>query len=144
MQTEYSHPTSSAPNYLSVRALSRHLMNRNKNLESLFDELSYILSLPSYSQRSLCQLLDVLKRHPLVDTQFVSKLVDKYVDSRGSIDGLEPNTISKLVLSYAHVGDMDAAESLVVLHQDPLSMTTCESSALYDFKHGRSQSLFTN
>jgi len=94
-------------------------MNRNKNLESLFDELSYILSLPSYSQRSLCQLLDVLKRHPLVDTQFVSKLVDKYVDSRGSMGELELNTINKLVLFYAHVGDIDAAESLVVLQQDP-------------------------
>jgi hypothetical protein len=91
---------------------------QKRSLESLLDGLSYILSLPSYSQRSLCQLLDVLKRHPLVDSQFVSKLVDKYVDSRGSMGELELNTINKLVLFYAHVGDIDAAESLVVLHQD--------------------------
>lgn len=92
---------------------------QEQNLESLFDELSYILSLPWYSQRSLCQLLKVLKRHPLVNSQFVSKLVDKYVDSRGSMGELELNTINELVLFYAHVGDMDAAESLVVSHRDP-------------------------
>jgi hypothetical protein len=91
---------------------------QEQTLETLFDELSYITSLPSYSQRSLCQLLDVLKRHPLVDSHFVSKLVDKHVDSRGSMGELELNTINKLVLFYAHVGDIDAAESLVFLHQD--------------------------
>ena len=92
---------------------------RQQNLEFLFDELSHILSHPSYSQRSLCQLLEVLKIHPLVDSQFVSKLVDKHVDSRGSMGELELNTINKLVSFYAHVGDMDAAESLVVSPQGP-------------------------
>lgn len=95
------------------------LHGQEQSLESLFDELSYILSLPSYSQRSLCQLLHVLKRHPLVDSQFVSKLVDKYIDSRGSIGELELNTINKLVLLYARIGDFDAAENLVASHQDP-------------------------
>lgn len=93
--------------------------DQEQNLESLFNELSYILSLPSYSQHSLCQLLDVLKRHPLVNSQFVSKLVDKHVDSRGSMGELELSTINKLILFYAHVGDIDAAESLVVSHRDP-------------------------
>ena len=92
---------------------------QEQNLESLFYELSCIISRPSYSQRSLCQLLEVLKRHPLVDSQFVSKLVDKHVDSRGSMGELELNTINKLVSFYAHVGDMDAAESLVVSLQGP-------------------------
>lgn len=92
---------------------------QEQTLETLFDELSYILSLPSYSQRSLCRLLDVLKRHSLVNSQFVSKLVDKHVDSRGSMGELELNTINKLVLFYAHAGDIDAAESLVVSHRDP-------------------------
>jgi hypothetical protein len=32
---------------------------------------------------------------------------------------LELNTINKLILFYAHVGDMDAAESLVASQQDP-------------------------
>ena len=91
---------------------------QEQNLESLFDELSHIISLPSYSQHSLCQLLDVLKRHPLVDSQFVSKLVDKHVDSRGSMGELKLKTINKLVSFYANVGDIDAAESLVVSHHD--------------------------
>jgi hypothetical protein len=35
---------------------------------------------------------------------------------------LELNTINKLISFYAHVGDMDAAESLVVSHQDSSSV----------------------
>ena len=92
---------------------------QEQTLETLFDELSYILSLPSYSQRSLCQLLEVLKRHPLVDSRFVSRLVDTHIDSRGSMGELELNTINKLVLFYAHVGDIDAAENLAASHRDP-------------------------
>src|SRR6266436_1155817 len=91
---------------------------QQQNFDNLFDDLSYILSHPSYSQRSLCQLLDVLKRHPRVDSQFVSKLVNKHVDSRGSMYELELNTLNKLVLFYAHVGDIDVAEGLVVSHHD--------------------------
>lgn len=93
--------------------------DQEQNLESLFDKLSSILSRPSYSQRSFRQLLDVLKRHPLVDSQFVSKLVDKHVNYRGSIGELELKTINKLVSFYAHVGGIDAAESLVASPQDP-------------------------
>jgi hypothetical protein len=91
---------------------------QEQTLETLFKELSCILSLPSYSQRNLCRLLDVLKRHPLVNSQFVSKLVDKYIDSRGSMGQLKLSTINELILFYTHVGDIDAAESLV-LPQDP-------------------------
>ncbi len=91
---------------------------QQQNLESLFDELSYLLSRRSYSQRSLPQLLDVLKRHPLVDSQFVGRLVDRHLNSRGSREKLKLNTINKLILFYAHVGDIDAAETLVVSHQD--------------------------
>jgi hypothetical protein len=92
--------------------------HEQQNLESLFDEFSRVLSNPSYSQRSLCQLLDVMKSHPLVNSQFVSKLVDKHVASRGSVYQLELNTINKLILFYAHVGNLDAAESVVISHQD--------------------------
>jgi len=87
-------------------------------LESLFDELSHVLSLPSYSERSLCQLLDLMKNHPLIDAQFVSKLVDEYVNSRGSEYLMKSNTINRLILFYAHVGGIDTAENLVVSHQD--------------------------
>ncbi|KAI0285128.1 hypothetical protein BGY98DRAFT_930625 [Russula aff. rugulosa BPL654] len=65
---------------------------QEQDLESLFDKLSHILSLPSYSQP--CRF------------------------SR-SMGELELNTINKLILFYAHVGDMDAAESLVASQQDP-------------------------
>ena len=100
-------------------------------LESLFDELSRLLSLPSYSERSLCQLLDVMKNHPLIDAQFVSKLVDEYVDSRGSGYVLKLDTINRLVLFYAHVGSVDAAENLVVSHQDTHSGPRHANAAPY-------------
>ena len=92
-----------------------------KNLESLFNKLSPILSLPKYSQRSLRDLLDVMKYHPLVDQQFVSKLVNRHIDSRGSMYKLELETLNKLVSFYAHVGSLDAAEGLVASRRDPSS-----------------------
>jgi hypothetical protein len=85
---------------------------------SLFAGLSHILSHPSYSERNLCELLDVMKIHPLVDSQFVSKLVNVYVDSRGPEYELELKTINKLLLFYAHVGGIDTAQSFVLSHQD--------------------------
>jgi len=91
---------------------------QREELPSLFDELSHVVSLRSYSERRLCQLLDVMKNHPLLDSQFVSNLVDRYIDSRGSEYDMKPNTINKLIRFYAHVGCMDTAEDLVVSHQD--------------------------
>ena len=91
-------------------------------LDSIFDKLSHILSLPSYSDRRLCQLLDVMKNHPSIDAQFVSKLVHRYVDSRGSEYMMTSNTINKLIQFYAHVGGIDVAENLVVSHQDAHNM----------------------
>ncbi len=91
---------------------------QREELPSLFDELSHVVSLRSYSERRLCQLLDVMKNHPLLDSQFVSNLVDRYIDSRGSEYDMKPNTINKLIRFYSHVGCMDTAEDLVVSHQD--------------------------
>jgi hypothetical protein len=87
-------------------------------LSSLFNRLSRVISSLSYSELKLCQLLEVMKSHPLLNSQFVSNLVDKYVDSRGSELYLKPNTINELVRFYAHVGSIDIAENLVVSHQD--------------------------
>lgn len=92
---------------------------QQQTLETLFDELSPIITLPSYSQRSLRELLDVMKSHPLIESLFISKLVDRHLDSRGSMYKLELNTVNKLVLFYMHVGNPDAAERLVVSHEDP-------------------------
>ena len=103
-----------------------------ENLQSLFNKLSGILSLPTYSQRSLRELLDIMKYHPLVDSQFVSKLVDQHTGSRGSIYELELRTLNKLVSFYAHAGSLGAAESLVVSPssrpQPPVLYTTLMSS----------------
>jgi hypothetical protein len=90
-------------------------------LSSLFDRLSRVVSFRSYSDFQLCQLLEVMKSHPLLDSQFVSNLVDKFVDSRGSRLDLKPNTINELIRFYAHVGSMDTAENLVASHQDSSS-----------------------
>lgn len=87
-------------------------------LSSLFNGLSRVLSFRSYSESKLCQLLEVMKSHPLLNSQFVSNLVDKYVDSRGPGLDLKPNTINELIRFYAHVGSIDTAENLVVSHQD--------------------------
>jgi hypothetical protein len=87
---------------------------QREELSPLSDELSHIISLPSYSESSLCELLDVMKSHRLLDSQFVSKLVDRYVDSRGSKLNLKSNTINRLIRFYAHVGSIDRAENLVV------------------------------
>ena len=103
-----------------------------ENLQSLFNKLSGILSLPTYSQRSLRELLDIMKYHPLVDSQFVSKLVDQHTGSRGSIYELELRTLNKLVSFYAHAGSLGPAESLVVSPssrpQPPVLYTTLMSS----------------
>jgi len=101
------------------------------DLESLFDELSHVLSLPSYSERRLRQLLDVMKNHPLIDAQFVSKLVDEYVDSRGSEYLMKLNTINRLILFYAHVGGIDTAEDLVVSNQNTHSGPRPTNAAPY-------------
>ena len=85
---------------------------------SLFDKLSHVISLPSYSERNLRELLDVMGSLPRVDSQFVGKLVDVYVDSRGSEYELDLKTINKLILFYAHVGSIDTAETLVLSHRD--------------------------
>jgi pentatricopeptide repeat protein len=87
---------------------------QREELSSLSDELSHILSRPSYSEDSLCELLDVMKSHRLLDSQFVSKVFDRYVDSRGSKLGLKSNTISALIRFYAHVGSIDKAENLLI------------------------------
>src|SRR5579863_7542918 len=89
-----------------------------EELSSLSDKLSQVVSLPSYSECWLCQLLDVMKSHPLLDSQFVSKLVDKYVDSRGPGLDLKLNTINELIRFHARLGSIDTAENLVVSHQD--------------------------
>jgi hypothetical protein len=86
-------------------------------LSSLSDGLSRVLSLRSYSELKLCQLLEVMKSHPLINSQFVSNLVDKYVDSKRSGLNLKPNTINELIRFYAHVGSIDMAENLVS-HRD--------------------------
>jgi hypothetical protein len=103
-----------------------------ENLQSLFNKLSGVLSLPTYSQRSLRELLDVMKNSPIVDSQFVSKLVDQHTGSRGSIYELELRTLNKLVSFYAHAGSLDAAESLVVSPSSrprpPVLYTTLMSS----------------
>ncbi|KAI0301896.1 hypothetical protein B0F90DRAFT_1816782 [Multifurca ochricompacta] len=91
---------------------------RPKQGTSLFNDLSHVLSIPSYSERNLRELLDIMKDHPLVDSQFVRRLVDFYVNSRGPEYELELNTLNKIILFYAHVGSMDTAESLVLSHQN--------------------------
>ncbi|KAH9963278.1 hypothetical protein BC827DRAFT_158919 [Russula dissimulans] len=91
--------------------------HKQQELASLLDKLSNILSLPTYSEGDLCQLLTVMKSHPLVDSQFVNQLVDGYVNSRGSEYELELNTVTKLIQFHAHVGCIDDAERLVYSQQ---------------------------
>jgi hypothetical protein len=81
-------------------------------LDPLFSKLSQVLSRPSYSERNLCELFDVVRSHPFVDSQFVRKLVDAYIDSRLSGYQLRLTTVDKLFWLYAHVGGIDAAEGL--------------------------------
>ncbi|KAH9061980.1 hypothetical protein EDB87DRAFT_1576070 [Lactarius vividus] len=92
---------------------------QREELEPLYEKLSRVLSLSSYSERSLRELLDVMRDHPLIDLQFVRKLVDVYVKSRGSEYLLESSTINKLILFYMHAGSMDTAESLVLPNRKP-------------------------
>ncbi|KAI9448393.1 hypothetical protein H4582DRAFT_1900472 [Lactarius indigo] len=92
---------------------------QREELEPLYETLSRVLSLPSYSERSLRELLDVMRDHPLIDLQFVRKLVDIYVESRGPEYALESSTINKLIMFYVHAGSMDTAESLVLPNREP-------------------------
>lgn len=87
---------------------------QREKLESLYEKLSLVLSLPFYSERNLRELLDVMRCHPLIDLQFVRKLVDVFVKSRGPQYDLASSTINKLIVFYTHTGSMDAAESLVL------------------------------
>ncbi|KAI0303037.1 hypothetical protein BC826DRAFT_982970 [Russula brevipes] len=106
---------------------------QREELASLYSKLSRVLSLRSYSERSLRELLDIMKNHPLLDSHFVNRLVDDYVDSReshpisdsdlgndsrGLLYRLDVSTINKLILFYAQVGSIDTAASLVFSHQD--------------------------
>jgi len=90
---------------------------QQEDLAYLSDRLSNILSLPTYSEGNLRQLLAVMKNHPLVDSQFVSKLVDSYVNSRESEYELELKTINTLIKFYAYIGCIDDAERLVFSQQ---------------------------
>lgn len=92
---------------------------QREKLEHLYEKLSHVVSLASYSERSLCQLLDVISDHPLIDLQFVRNLVDVYLKSRGAQYYLEPHTINKLILFYVHAGGADRVESLVSPHLEP-------------------------
>lgn len=87
--------------------------------DELYRKLSHILSRSSYSERSLCELLDVMRGHALFDLQFVSKLVDAYVKSRGPEYELMSDTLNKLILFYVNAGSTDALESLVLPHGEP-------------------------
>ncbi|KAI9466655.1 hypothetical protein BJY52DRAFT_1233398 [Lactarius psammicola] len=87
-------------------------------LEPLYERLSRLLSRSSYSEGRLRALLDDMRGHPLIDLQFVRRLVDVFVKSRGSDYDLESSTINKLILFYVHAGSMDTAESLVLPHQE--------------------------
>lgn len=87
---------------------------QRRELEPLYEKLSRILCLSSYSESHLCDLLDVMRGHPLIDSQFVSQLVDVFVKSRGSEYKLKSLIINKLIRFYAHVGGMDTAESLAL------------------------------
>ncbi|KAH8999476.1 hypothetical protein EDB92DRAFT_1813198 [Lactarius akahatsu] len=95
------------------------LHEQREELEPLYEKLSRVLSLSSYSERSLRELLDVMRDHPLIDLEFVRKLVDVYVESRGPEYVLESSTINKLILLYVHAGSMDTAESLVLQNREP-------------------------
>ncbi|KAH9065150.1 hypothetical protein EDB83DRAFT_766184 [Lactarius deliciosus] len=92
---------------------------QREELEPLYEKLSRVLSLSSYSERSLRELLDVMRDHPLIDLQFVRKLVDVYVESRGPEYVLESSTINKLIMFYVHAGSIDTAESLVLPNRKP-------------------------
>ncbi|KAN0140088.1 hypothetical protein V8E53_001984 [Lactarius tabidus] len=92
---------------------------QQEKLELLYEKLSHVVSLASYSERSLCQLLDVMSDHPLIDVQFVHKLVDVYLKSRGPQYYLESHTINKLILFYVHAGGVDSVERLVSPHLEP-------------------------
>ena len=92
---------------------------QREGLETLYEKLSRIVSLASYSERSLCQLLDVMVDHPLIDLQFVRNLVDVYVKSRGPQYYLDCQTINKLIPFYIHAGGGDRVESLVLPYLDP-------------------------
>ncbi|KAH9045782.1 hypothetical protein EDB85DRAFT_1827517, partial [Lactarius pseudohatsudake] len=95
------------------------LHGQREELKPLYEKLSRVLSLSSYSERSLRELLDVMRDHPLIDLQFVRKLVDVYVESRGPEYVLESSTINKLIMFYVHAGSMDTAESLVLPNREP-------------------------
>lgn len=94
---------------------------QREELESLYEKLSHVVSLSSFSEPRLRELLDVMRGHPLIDLQFVRKLVGVYVKakSRGSKYELESSTINKLIQFYVHAGSMDTAESLVIPHGEP-------------------------
>ncbi|KAH9009953.1 hypothetical protein EDB84DRAFT_1656332 [Lactarius hengduanensis] len=94
-------------------------MFSSSGLRAKMLKLSRVLSLSSYSERSLRELLDVMRDHPLIDLQFVRKLVDVYVESRGLEYVLESSTINKLIMFYVHAGSMDTAESLVLPNREP-------------------------
>ena len=88
--------------------------HERENLEYLYKKLSRVLSLSSYSELSLRKLLGDMLSHPLIDSQFVSKLVDVYVKSKGPTYKLKPDTINQLIMFYTHAGNMDMVESLVL------------------------------
>ena len=96
-----------------------NIVTAQHELEPLYEKLSHVVSLSSYSEHSLRGLLDVMRGHPLIDLQFVRKLVDAYVESKGSEYALESSTINKLIPFYTHTGSMDAAESLVLPNREP-------------------------
>ncbi|KAI9512762.1 hypothetical protein F5148DRAFT_1161431 [Russula earlei] len=92
--------------------------HEQEELESLFDKLSDILTVRTYSERSLRQLLPVMENHPLIDSYFVSRLVDRFVDSRPSGYELGLETVNKLIRFYVHIGSIDTAERLVLSQRD--------------------------
>lgn len=92
---------------------------QKKEFAFIFYHVSHVLSLPSYSERALCGLLDVMKHHPLVDSHFASKLIDGYVSSRSPEYELNLSTINKLIRFYVQVGRIDTAESLVESYHRP-------------------------
>ena len=92
---------------------------QRKGLKPLYKKLSRLVSFASYSEHSLCQLLDVMLDHPLIDLQFVRDLVDVYVKSRRPQYYLECQTINKLIPLYMHAGGADRVEGLVLPYLGP-------------------------
>ncbi|KAI0269352.1 hypothetical protein BC834DRAFT_865985 [Gloeopeniophorella convolvens] len=90
---------------------------------SLFDKLSHVLTLPSYKERDLRDLLQVMQSHPLIDSHFVSRLVDEFVVAKGPDHELTLLTNKRLILFYTQAEIMKLGQDIVPPNGDSKDKT---------------------